>query len=206
MIHPQPKEPIVAHATINKHSVEIKPASVISHDYVTQNDRLNIATVAGGGTHAVTIIVVVCVGFLMFMIVLGVVRIRAAQNRSTNEEAQDSEMTWDDSALTITVNPMEVHIKKNVYTYNVIGYHSATLYMILFRRTLNVNWKAANAKPPELITSRRASNPIRLIRPTTMKRGVLGEAGLAAYPIHLKMKKLKKKWPLEGVANMLIRM
>lgn len=63
---------------------------------------------AAGGSHAVTIIVVVCVGFLLFMIVLGVIRIRAAHHRSNAEEAQDSEMTWDDSALTITVNPMEV--------------------------------------------------------------------------------------------------
>lgn len=64
---------------------------------------------ATGSSHAVTIIVVVCVGFLLFMIILGVVRIRAAHHRNSAEETQESEMTWDDSALTITVNPMEVN-------------------------------------------------------------------------------------------------
>lgn len=105
MIHPQPKEPIIAHATINKHSVEMHPASIVSRDYLP-TDHLNV--MASGGSHAVTIIVVVCVGFLIFMVVLGVIRIRAAHQRNSAEEAQDSEMTWDDSALTITVNPMEV--------------------------------------------------------------------------------------------------
>ncbi|XP_018333792.1 calsyntenin-1 [Agrilus planipennis] len=103
VIHPQPKEH-VSNAMVNKHNVEIKPASIVSQEYIP-TDHLNV--MAAGGSHAVTIIVVVCVGFLLFMIVLGVVRIRAAHHKSTNEEAQESEMTWDDSALTITVNPME---------------------------------------------------------------------------------------------------
>ena len=55
-----------------------------------------------------TIIVVVCVGFLLFMIVLGVIRIRAAHHRSNTQETGDQEMAWDDSGLNITVNPMEV--------------------------------------------------------------------------------------------------
>lgn len=71
VIHPQPKESIVAHAKVNKHNVEVRPASVISHDYAQAN-HLNL--MASGGSHAVTIIVVVCVGFLLFMIVLGVIR------------------------------------------------------------------------------------------------------------------------------------
>lgn len=99
----------MAHATLNKHNVEVKAASIVSHDYIP-SEHLNLMA-TGGGSHAVTIIIVVCVGFLLFMVVLGIIRIRAAHQRSSTEEAQDSEMTWDDSALTITVNPMEVRQK-----------------------------------------------------------------------------------------------
>lgn len=116
VIHPQPKDPAPAHATVNKHSIEVRPAAVVSRDYVPSD---HLGAVAAGGSHAVTIIVVVCVGFLLFMIVLGVIRIRAAHQRTNAEEAQDSEMTWDDSALTITVNPMEVSQFKVINIFQI---------------------------------------------------------------------------------------
>ncbi|KAJ7317680.1 hypothetical protein JRQ81_003842 [Phrynocephalus forsythii] len=69
---------------------------------------------------AATIIIVVCVGFLALMVILGVLRIHSLHRRGAERECagessgshgdargKESEMFWDDSALTIIVNPME---------------------------------------------------------------------------------------------------
>ncbi len=77
--------------------------------------RLNFATIIVKSRlspivvgHAVTVIIVVCVGFLVFMIVLGVIRIRAAHSRPSETRDEEQEMAWDDTSLTITVNPLDV--------------------------------------------------------------------------------------------------
>ncbi len=49
--------------------------------------------------------VAACVVLLLTVLTVGVVRLRAAHKRAAEEEV---EMAWDDTALNITVNPMEV--------------------------------------------------------------------------------------------------
>ncbi|XP_076320590.1 calsyntenin-1-like [Tachypleus tridentatus] len=97
----------IAHAQVNKQKVDIQHPNVKS-EHVNTNGLDGRETVTKtSASHAMTVIIVVCVGFLVSMIVLGVIRIRAAHRRSRESREDEQEMAWDDSSLTITVNPMD---------------------------------------------------------------------------------------------------
>ena len=63
--------------------------------------------------HAVMIIVGVCVCLLAVVLILGMTKLRSVQKKLSADEAE-VEMAWDDTALNITVNPLEVRSYQNV--------------------------------------------------------------------------------------------
>ena len=55
---------------------------------------------------------IVCAGFIVLLVVLGVLRIRNARRHNIHDVnvEEKQEMEWDNSALTITVNPMDQEV------------------------------------------------------------------------------------------------
>ncbi|XP_022239232.1 calsyntenin-1-like [Limulus polyphemus] len=96
-----------AHAQVNQHMVDSQVPQVKSDNMNDKHLDSGETVTKTSASNAMTIIIVVCVGFLVFMIVLGVIRIRAAHHQSQDSRDDEQEMAWDDTSLTITVNPMD---------------------------------------------------------------------------------------------------
>lgn len=96
---PAPAPPQPAHIQQNTHG---------AHQSLRQSSA-GIAHAEASSSFGMVAIIVVCVGFLLFMIVLGVFRIHAAHRRTqtVRVDHDNPDMEWDNSELNITINPLE---------------------------------------------------------------------------------------------------
>ncbi|KAL6735314.1 hypothetical protein Aduo_005768 [Ancylostoma duodenale] len=84
-----------------------RPKALLSH----HGYEVGQGAIAGG---AVAVVVVVCVGFLLVLLVIGVLKMRDTPlPRRRKAKRQDDGMAWDDSGMNITVNPLD-DVEKNV--------------------------------------------------------------------------------------------
>ncbi|GMR36055.1 hypothetical protein PMAYCL1PPCAC_06250, partial [Pristionchus mayeri] len=82
-----------------------RPKALLSHHGYDMGGQ---GAVAGG---AVAVVVVVCVGFLLVLLVVGVLKMRDTpmprRHRKNRRGQQDHGMEWDDDGMNITVNPLD---------------------------------------------------------------------------------------------------
>lgn len=107
---------VALHEVHNTHAAanaQVNPVAHVQQSLLSAPGQHNLHASAASSTSnfGMAAIIVVCVGFLLFMIILGVVRIRAAHRRTQVVHVEEKqEMEWDNSALNITINPVEQEI------------------------------------------------------------------------------------------------
>ncbi|KAK6175300.1 hypothetical protein SNE40_013791 [Patella caerulea] len=111
-VHKEPEYNNAANVQSNVHDQPVE------HDAMQRlSSKITPDVVASTSNFGMAAIIVVCIGFLLFMIILGVIRIRAVHRRTQVVQVDEKqEMEWDNSALNITVNPMEQEVQQ-VFEY-----------------------------------------------------------------------------------------
>nr|XP_006818111.1 PREDICTED: calsyntenin-1-like [Saccoglossus kowalevskii] len=119
ILHSSFPGPKVNNDKASEHVVSFKHNNIGKQEINKEPGLQNKESASKTGT-AMTFVIVSCVGFLVFMIVLGIFRIRAAHRRAQVGDDRQ-EMAWDDSSLTITVNPMQQTLEYDDQEFQAVG-------------------------------------------------------------------------------------
>lgn len=103
--HPVYQPTVAPHAIENHKLLQLQGGVLNAEKPISNKEskKSTYETVSG-----VIVVCAVCIGIVSLLVILGVMRIRNAQRHHQDVNMDDKqEMEWDNSALTITVNPMD---------------------------------------------------------------------------------------------------